>query len=238
MKVLAKRGGNCAGNMRKMLMASLALVGAVLLTPTQALATTLVTVTGDTVRVNVLGTAEGVEEIKEATRTSLARAKTLLLSLEDDSQRLTLGDYTMDVSAVTSDLVTIEDTDIDRVMTVKNQGTGYRISQGGLNVGVAYPVIIDVATHKLTVGSQVVGVSPMDVAKTILRAKYATNILGGEIIEEGGVLYYQINGEKHFSWGNVWKYNLPVSVKLSATDGEVVEFKAPYWYKLLRSFLV
>ncbi len=221
-----------------MLVASLALMGAFLLMPGTTLAASLVTVTGNTVRVNVLGTADGVDQIKEATRTSLARAKTLLLSLEDDSQRLTLGDYTMDVSAVTSDLVTIQESDLDRVMTVKNQGSGYRLSQGGLSVGVPYPMTIDVVTHKLTVGSQVVGVSPMEVAKTILRAKYATNIFGGELVEEGGVLYYQINGEKHFSWGNIWKYNLPVAVKLSATDGEVVEFKAPYWYKLLRSFLV
>lgn len=223
--------------MRKIIIAGLVLLGG-LWWPKESLAASLVVIDQENIRLNVLGVEEGVEKIKVATRISLAKAKVLLLSLEDDSQQLTLGDYTMDVSAVTSDLVIIEDSDLDRVMAVKNDSMGYRLSQGGLSVGVPYPIAIDVATHKLTVGSQVVGVSPIEAVKTILRAKYATNILGGEIKEEGGVLYYEINGEKHFSWGNIWKYSLPVSIKLSATDGEVVEFKAPYWYKLLRSFLV
>lgn len=223
--------------MRRIIIVGLALLGG-LCWPKEAWATSLVVIDREEIRLNVLGAEEGVEKIQAVTRTSLAKAKVLLLSLEDDSQQLTLGDYTMDVTAVTSDLVTIEDMELERVMTVKKDGLGYRLSQGGLSVGVPYPIAIDVATHKLTVGSQVVGVSPMEVAKTVLRAKYATNITGGVMKEENGGLYYEINGEKHFSWGNFWKHNLPVSIKLSATDGEVIEFKAPYWYKLLRSFLV
>jgi hypothetical protein len=202
------------------------------------MAASLVVINGDGARLNVLGMEEGVAAVQETTRVTLAPAKTLLLSLEEDGQRLTLGSYTMDVSAVTSDLVTVEVDDAEKVMVIKKDAAGYRLSQGGLSVAVPYPMTLEIDTHKLAVASQIVGVSPAEIAKTVLRAKYATKITAGEMKEEGGLLFYEISGEKSFSWGKLWRYDLPVAVRLSATDGSVVEFKAPYWYKLLRSFLV
>lgn len=210
--------------------------------PPVALAGSLVTVTDGQLKVNVLGSSIDTSQLQASAQESMAKAKGLLLSLEQSGQKLTLGDYTMDVSNVTSDLVTIQEADVNRVMTIKNLQSGYQLSQGGIKISVDYPIEVNAQTQKLTVLANqhefIVGVSPIDIAKTILRAKYATNISGGQIQEEDGQLYYLVSGEKVFAWGNVWRRNVPVMVKLAATDGVVVEFNAPYWYKLLRSFLV
>ena len=53
-----------------------------------------------------------------------------------------------------------------------------------------------------------------------------------------GNLYYYINGIKQVGIKSVYIYDAPVSAKISAVNGEILEVNQPIWLKILNMFVV
>ena len=102
---------------------------------------------------------------------------------------------------------------------------------------------VDSKKAKLSVttesGDHFLAVLPYQAVQTLLRTKLLSQIEREkiEIIEEERELQYLVSGEKIINVYDVFEYSIPVTTKLSASNGEILSIEAPVWYKAVAFLL-
>lgn len=145
----------------------------------------------------------------------------------------------------TVDQVVAQGSNGKTVFTIKSdQANQLTIRQGNTNVSTSLPLQIDTATHSISVpsstGNSKVSVLPSEVIKGIIDSRVLnTNSLSQAKIDltkdVSGINYTLNSQESKKLFGLNIKY--PVTVKLSAENGKVVNVSKPILFSLFGNFL-
>ena len=139
------------------------------------------------------------------------------------------------------DLIEIQERpDLEKII-ISSSKDGFLFNQKGFVVWTDYEIEIDPVYARLSVkapsGSRYVAVFPRQAVLTLLRAKIVNRVGTQEIAQlrevPGGDLAYVIKGEKIINLFDFFEYSVPVTSKVSALTGEVMEIDQPAWLKFL-----
>lgn len=169
-----------------------------------------------------------------------------LISLARDGERISLSvgnEKRFDVTSWEEDLVEVEERDNVKKILISVKDNRFIIRQEEVSAVCDFPIRIDPVKNRFTVetpsGEKYLAVLPYDAAQSALRAKAISSFSNSsmDITEEEKDLSYSVKGEKSLNILNVYRLNLPVTAKISASTGEVLGTDEPVWLKIL-SFLM
>jgi hypothetical protein len=165
--------------------------------------------------------------------------ETVQLKVKTDNEEKSL-----DVTNFSGDVIEIEERGEVQKIKIYVKDKKFVLSQGGIQVSTDFPVNINPESAEISVktdsGVKYLSLLPKDATEVLLRSKTLTNIPTDSkvnLIEENGVVVYEITGVKKVNLFNVADYNFDVSSKVSASNGEVVSTNEPIWLKLMSLFL-
>ncbi len=203
--------------------------------------------------VNVLSLEESIEleiperdylEIRDITDKDLEPDAKISLLREDGRVKLQVssesGDKSLDITDYKDDVIEIEERPKVRRLSIKVSEGNFIIEQGGVVAETEYPINIDPEIARLTVetptGLRFLSILPWEAVESVLRSKYINKINAENklsLFEEDKDLTYKVEGDKVINLLDIIKYSTPVSVKVSASTGEIISIEQPTWLKIL-----
>ena len=210
--------------------------------------------TGD-VTVNVLSaesenSEEGGGEIK-ITDSSVEIGEAdipISLSKKDGKYFLSIaskdGEKSFDVTGSQDRILEIEERPSVKKIGISILNNQFVIEQRGIKAVTSYQINVEPKMSKITIltptGYKFLSVLPSDAMNILLRSNTISssgNNASVEILEDGkGNLYYGISGTKKVGIKDMYMFDAPVSAKISAVNGEVMEIDEPIWLKILNLF--
>lgn len=166
--------------------------------------------------------------------------KTVLLQYGDgnDEKKVDLSDYE-------EEIIEIEERYSPRKLAILAHEDGFAIKQLGITALTTYPVKVSSEKNRLSVvtptGERVLKVMPHEAVSQVIRSNILTNVSGsGQVLlEEGseGEVEYLLKGKKDVILFKVFLIEVPISVRVSALSGNIMEIDQPIWYSLIGFFL-
>lgn len=168
------------------------------------------------------------------------------ISLKKDGEEIKLnvstssGDKSLDVTNFRENVIEIEERAEAEKIFIGIEDGKFSIKQRGIVAQTDFEINIDPATAGLTLttpsGLKFLSVLPRQAADSIFRSKLINKIPFGEKLEilelDGRDLAYVISGEKVVNVFNMFEYSIPVTIKVSASTGEILTIDEPSWLKI------
>ncbi len=119
----------------------------------------------------------------------------------------------------------------------------FSLEQNGVVGLTDYPIQIDVKKSSISIltskGGEFLKILPREAVDFALRTRLISKANKEvEIFEINDTLQYKIEGERVFNFLDLFKYSIPVTVFISATNGELLSIDSPTWYKYLKFLFV
>lgn len=175
--------------------------------------------------------AAGTANISDATVSVTREGEEIKLVINNAKEKKELNITDENIS-----LIEIEErSQVKRLSLGVNDGK-FTLKEGGLLVTTEYPVKVDSKTAKISVatetGDRYISILPSEAIEGPLKAKVISSVgLGGqiELTEEGSDLIYTIPGQKDINVFNLFTYGVPVTSKVSASNGEILATDPPWF---------
>ena len=188
---------------------------------------------------------EGIE-IKEPTTSYSAESK-VYLSKEEDRLVLNIenqgGQKSLDVSDYKNkeDLIEIEERPEVQTLKIGVVGGKFAIIQKGIVALTDFPINVDAKNAHLSVitpsGVKYLSIFPEQAIQSVLRSKTMNRINPEDMLSiteaDGGILSYEIKGDKVINVFNLFEYSTPVVGRVSASTGEILFIEEPTWLRVL-----
>ena len=208
--------------------------------------------------VNVLSAEESIEleipsseflEIKNVVSETLEGDAKISLAKVDGKATLEVsspsGNKSLDVTNYKKEVIEIEERPQVQKLTISVSGDKFVIGQRNVFAETDYQINIDASTARLTLetpsGLRFLSILPRQATDSVLRAKYINRIESEKkllIKEEGSELAYEVYGDKVLNFFNFFEYPIPVSVKVSASTGEILFVDQPTWLKVINFLFI
>lgn len=154
------------------------------------------------------------------------------------------GEKTFDVTDYKENVLEIEDRPSVKRIGIGLSENQFFIEQAGIKAKTYFQINIEPQRSKITIltptGYKFLTVLPKDAVDTLMRSKSISSLgeSGAVSIAEDpeGNLYYEISGVKQVGIKDLYMYDAPVTAKISAANGEVLEVNQPIWLKILSLF--
>ncbi|MCH7641106.1 hypothetical protein IID22_02845, partial [Patescibacteria group bacterium] len=150
------------------------------------------------------------------------------------------GDKSLDVTNYKGEIVEIEERPAVERIAISVLGDKFEIVQRGVVAITTYEINIDPQTARITLetpsGLRFLSILPRQAVDITLQAKYINRIGGQDKLdlkEEGGDLSYVVHGDKVINPFDLFEYNVPVKVYVSASTGEILSVDQPTWLRIL-----
>ena len=174
------------------------------------------------------------EEINNDSKVSLLTYDGKLI-LNIDSPE---GEKELDVTNVSGEIVEIEERPEVDTLKVAFEDGAFSLIQEGIEVKTSFPVSIDPKSAELTLstpsGERYLAIFPKEALAASYRAKVLSSMKEATLTEEGGeALTYVISGTKSLNIFNLFKLDVDVKTKVSASTGEIILVEEPTWVKVL-----
>lgn len=150
------------------------------------------------------------------------------------------GDRSLDVTNYSEEVIEIEERPEVEKLLIGISGGKFTIEQKGVVAETELAIIIDPQTAGLTLetpsGFKYLSILPRQAVDSVLRSKYINRIASEKrliLSEEEKQLAYIIEGEKVINLFNVFEYSTPVSIRVSASTGEILSVEQPTWLKVI-----
>lgn len=213
----------------------------------------LITVTNEgNIVINVLSSEESIEleveksniEVKEIAESTPEPGSKISLLREEGKAKLSVlvgsKEQILDISDYKNSVVEIETRPEIEKITIAVQKDLFTIKQRGVTAETDLSIDINPDNAGITVetpyGFKFLSILPKEAVDIILRSKYINNIEKEKnifLIEEEKDIAYKIDGEKVINLFNVFEFATPVSAKVSASTGEVLNLEQPTWLKVI-----
>ena len=150
------------------------------------------------------------------------------------------GDESLDITNYQDEVIELEErAEIEKV-TIELENDKFLIKQRSVVASTDYEININPKTAgislKTPTGLKYLSILPRQAAETVLKSKLINKIdikTRIPLNEEGGrELAYEVKGEKVINLLNIFNYSVPVSAKISAANGEVLQVQQPTWLKV------
>ena len=156
------------------------------------------------------------------------------------------GEKSFDVTGSQDRILEIEERPSVKKIGISILNNQFVIEQRGIKAVTSYQINVEPKMSKITIltptGYKFLSVLPSDAMNILLRSNTISssgNNASVEILEDGkGNLYYGISGTKKVGIKDMYMFDAPVSAKISAVNGEVMEIDEPIWLKILNLFTV
>lgn len=210
-----------------------------------ALAAALLTFTsGGEVYWNVLGLTDSSLEVKKIAD-NLAASSTSSVSLSNDGGKVFLsydGNKKVDVSGYLEDIIEVEEKN-SGTLYIKAKEDGFSINQRDVIVDTNFPIKVNSKENKLSVetatGEKYLAVLPYEAITQLVRTNIVNSVTGGVLTEKSeGEVVYEVVGQKQITLFNIFSFEVPVKVEVSATTGSVINVDQPLWYSIADFLLV
>lgn len=147
----------------------------------------------------------------------------------------------LDVTQWKDELIEIEERPETKKVSIGIFGDKFALRQKGVTAVTGFPINIDSERAQLAVstqtGDRLVSILPLQAVESSVRAKLISRVEGNiELVEEERELSYIIAGDKLINFFNIYKHPIPVTVRVSASTGEITGLDSPTLFKYL-SFL-
>ena len=154
------------------------------------------------------------------------------------------GEKSFDVTGSQDRILEIEERPSVKKIGISILNNQFVIEQRGIKAVTSYQINVEPKMSKITIltptGYKFLSVLPSDAMNILLRSNTISssgNNASVEILEDGkGNLYYGISGTKKVGIKDMYMFDAPVSAKISAVNGEVMEIDEPIWLKILNLF--
>lgn len=189
-----------------------------------------------------------VKELAERTnassdaKISLRRdGEKFLLNVESDGEEREL-----DVTGYKDSLIELEERGESQTVRIGVLDGKFSIEQRGVIALTSFPININPESAELSVatssGSRFLSMLPYGAVESVLRSKVMSKLGEGRKIElsEGdrGELVYTIPGYRVIDVYNIVSYPVSITVKVSASTGEIVFIEQPTWLKIIGFLLI
>ncbi|MEK7526395.1 MAG: hypothetical protein AAB546_02860 [Patescibacteria group bacterium] len=228
---------------KKVLLAAFFLAIVALTSPMKAKAALVHIDTDGSVIMNVLG-ASDVIALKVPKRQALeVNGNNVDIFREGDSFKLAINDTNLNISNYKDNIIEIEETQQAKKIKISLSGDQFKIEQDGISVLTSFPIEINPKNKEISVktetGKKFLSILPKEAADSLLRSKIVDSVspIENSLIEENGILLYQLQGSKTINLFNVSDYKTNIEAKVSASNGEIVFTNEPVWLKFLSFFL-
>lgn len=156
------------------------------------------------------------------------------------------GERSFDVSDYNDRILEIEERPSVRKIGVRLVDGQFVLEQAGVKAKTSYQINIEPQKSRITIltpsGYKFLSTLPREAVDILLRSKSITDITEDRTIEisedQSGNLYYLVNGMKQVGIKDLYMHDVPVSAKISVTDGQIMEFNQPLWLKIIGLFTV
>lgn len=213
----------------------------------------LITVTSEgNVIINVLSSEESIEleveksdiEIKEVVENSFEPGSKISLLREEGKAKLSVlagsKEQVLDISDYKNSVVEIEERpEVEKIIIAVKENL-FTIEQRGITAETDLSIDINPDNAGITVetpyGFKFLSILPKEAVDIILRSKYINHIEKEnniQLLEEEKDIAYKIDGEKIINLFNLFEFATPVSAKVSASTGEVLNIEQPTWLKVI-----
>lgn len=200
---------------------------------------------------NVSGT-EDVESVKIAKSAIEMGEADMPVSLSRSNGKYMLsvagkdGERNFDVSDYKDRILEIEERPSVKKIGISLSNNKFVIEQRGIRATTQYQINIEPKASRITVltptGYKFLTTLPSDALNILLKSKSISSLGENgtvEITEDyNGNLIYQVNGIKRVGIKDLYMHDVPVSAKLLAGNGQVLEVDQPVWLKILSLFEV
>lgn len=154
------------------------------------------------------------------------------------------GEQNFDITNYKESILQIEERPSVRTINISLAGNQFVIEQAGVKAMTPYQINIDPTRQRITIltptGYKFLSLLPADAVNILYRSNIITSLVSGSSVEisedSGGNLYYQASGTKTVGIKDLYMFNAPVTAKISAVNGEVLEVNQPIWLKILSLF--
>jgi hypothetical protein len=209
-----------------------------------------------TLQWNVLGLNDSVDaayesamEVKKiADKVVSGGSIPVSISNEDGKVFLSYGaddSAPVDITGYESEIVEIEEKDAPRTISIAATPSGFAIKQRGITAETSYPINITSPENKLSLttnsGERFLTILPYEAVNLIIKTNIISTVVGGQVTlveKDEGEMAYVVRGEKHIVLFNVFAFQVPVNVEVSATSGTVLNIDQPLWYSVVDFLLV
>lgn len=156
------------------------------------------------------------------------------------------GEKSFDVTNYQDKILEIEERPSVKKLSISLSGNQFVIEQSGIKAKTFYQINVEPQKSRITIltptGYKFLTMLPRDAVDILLKSKSITSLGNDRTINisesTDGNLYYYINGIKQVGIKSVYMYDAPVSAKISAVNGEILEVDQPIWLKILNMFVV
>ncbi len=154
------------------------------------------------------------------------------------------GEKSFDVTENHDRILEIEERPSVKKIGISVDGGKFVIEQRGIKAATLYQINVEPKLSKITIltptGYKFLSILPSDAVNVLLRSNTITSAGTDTQVEisedEKGNIYYGISGTKKVGLKNLYMFDAPVSAKVSAVNGEVMELNEPIWLKILNLF--
>jgi len=154
------------------------------------------------------------------------------------------GEQTFDVTSYKDRILEIEERPQTRKISISLSDNQFVIEQSGVRAKTFYQINVEPQNSRITIltpsGYKFLSVLPGEAVNGLYNSNTITMLGVDRSIEisedEKGNLYYGISGFKRVGIKDLYSFDAPVSAKISAVNGEVMEINQPVWLKILYLF--
>ena len=146
----------------------------------------------------------------------------------------------VDVTNFTDDILEIEQPQENKKVTVSSANDKFIISQNNVLAQTSFPISINPNGKYVIVttptGNRYLGVFPSEAIDNLTKTKVIDQLQESVPLQltEGpaGELEYEVSGEKLVKIFNLFDIKAPISLTVSALDGQLLDIEQPTWYKV------
>jgi len=156
------------------------------------------------------------------------------------------GEQDFDISNYKDNILEIEQRPSIRKIDISLSGNQFVIEQSGVKAKTSYQINIEPLKSRITIltptGYKFLTLLPADAVNVLYRSNVITSLTTDRSVEisedDKGNLFYLANGTKRVGIKDLYEFDAPVSAKISAVDGSVMEINQPIWLKILSLFTI
>jgi len=153
------------------------------------------------------------------------------------------GEKSFDVTDYKQDILEIEERPTVKKIAISLLNDRFVIEQKGIKAATSYQINIEPERSKITIltssGYKFLTLLPKDAVDILFKTNTISSLDDNtvEILEDiNGNLYYDAKGSKRIGIKDIYTLDVPVTAKISAVSGEVMEVDQPIWLKIISLF--
>jgi len=141
------------------------------------------------------------------------------------------------------EIVEIEQKELPKRISIVASGNGFLLKEQNVTAFTSFPITVEPEEKRIIVGTpsgqQYLKELPSDVLTQAIKGQIIDVVGDGYLVitsGDQGQVYYLIEGMKTLNILNIFRYEVPVSANISASDGKVISIQQPFWLPIA-SFL-